>query len=215
MSDYDVAALFRAIESTVKSDRAPAAGFKRLVDYCATVHSHPDWSRIAELDVNEDLARLQQWLSGLLTHDPPGADLDGYWFGLCNPVFEDGTGRELVTADMYVSASCYDDADPDWACETTWCPEGYAGSRVLQGIYGIAYQDTKSGLGNLAEYPLALGYGALAVRWLVQGLPASVVLHEAGRCFVAVGFDSGDFICIGAVGSDGLVFSRDSQRFVP
>ncbi|WAM23338.1 hypothetical protein [Myxococcus sp. NMCA1] len=65
------------------------------------------------------------------------------------------------------------------------------------------------GLGNDAEYPLALAYAALAVRRLAQRMGPSLLGDAAQRVLLA-GFDSGDFLCIGAVQKDGLVYSRSS-----
>ena len=96
--------------------------------------------------------------------------LKGLWFGLFNPRSDGRT----PAADIYVCGSERFDPDPhdnSWAVGPDWWPDGrYAGSTVLADVYRIAYrQDTpvaeqKWCLGNDAEYPICLGYGAFAVR---------------------------------------------------
>ena len=115
-------------------------------------------------------------------------------------------------------------ANPDWACAVSWKPAGaHARSQILRDIFDISYG--KDGLSydneglderatrflmNDGEYPLCLAYGALAVRWLATELEPRVLLGDAQRRALFVGFDSGDLICIGELTGDGLQFSRDS-----
>jgi len=156
------------------------------------------------------------------------------WFGLFNPVYE---GED--SADIYVSGSPYDPANGDWACAVCWKPRGaYARSRVLKEVFDISYGEEGLSYGeealsyveegvsyydkamlsehgerflmNDGEYPLCLAYGALAVRRLATELEPRVLLGDAQRRALFVGFDSGDLICIGELTGDGLQFSRDS-----
>jgi hypothetical protein len=90
-----------------------------------------------------------------------------------------------------------------WAIRPAWWPTArYARSVVLADIYRIAYR--KGGLGNDAEYPLCLGYGAFAVRDLLGKVEPSLFLGESDSVGVAVGFDSGDFVLLGKLGPSGL-----------
>jgi len=73
---------------------------------------------------------------------------------------------------------------------------------VLANIDRIAYRN--GGLGNDAEYPLCLGYGAFAVRQLLGQIEPALVLGDSDKLGVAVGFDSGDFVRLGEFGPSGL-----------
>jgi hypothetical protein len=101
---------------------------------------------------------------------------------------------------MYVGGSPnFDTADIDWASEIFPITEhNYLSSEVLHQIYARAYREGADALGNQAEYPLALAYGAIAA---VQTLRSNAALAP-GLTFArgaAVGFDSGDFLFLGAV----------------
>ncbi|MFP2924753.1 hypothetical protein ACLESO_05955 [Pyxidicoccus sp. 3LG] len=97
--------------------------------------------------------------------------------------------------------------DFDWLFKQRWGEDTpHAVSIVLGAIYEIAYGRV-GGLGNDAEYPLCLAYAALAIRHLAQRM-GPVLLGDAVERVLHVGFDSGDFFCIGAVRQSGLVFSR-------
>ncbi len=85
---------------------------------------------------------------------------------------------------------------------------------VAYGGKGLSFDDEEDLLGNDAEYPLCLGYAALAVRHLATEIHPLLFLGNAARRLLFVGFDSGDYICIGAVTEGGLQFSQDSFEFV-
>jgi hypothetical protein len=156
--------------------------------------------------VDGDLPRLREWLQAIMQTMPPPAKITGLWFGLFNP----GTGGGGVTADLHVMGAPYSAEDHDWIFKDRWGQGSTpnAESAVLHEIYQIAYA-RKDGLGNDAEYPLCLAYAALAIRHLAQSLGPSL-LRDADQRVLNVGFDSGDFICIGAIRKEGLVFSRSS-----
>ncbi len=206
----------------VKSDCAVAEGMSAIVEECARAHPHPDWERFAQLDFTTDLGHLRRWLLDAFSSAPDPAD-DGLWFGLFNPIYD---GEDA--ADMRVSAAPYDpESAGDWASEVSWTPSNEcARSQVLKAIFDIAYggeglsgddedeAETSNLLGNDAEYPLCLAYAALAVRHLATDLHPLLWLGNADRRLLFVGFDSGDYICIGALTEAGLVFSPDSFEFV-
>jgi hypothetical protein len=133
------------------------------------------------------------------------------WFGLFNPCPD---GRTPV-ADVYVCGSERFEPDPNdngWAVGPDWWPDArYADSAVLADIYRIAYRqdsrvaERKSALKNDAEYPLCLGYGAFAVRAVLEQVDSSLILGESSSIGVAVGFDSGDFVLLGSLTEQGLL----------
>lgn len=165
-------------------------------------------------------------MQGVLSSDPPGASITGLWFGLFNPI-----RQGVPTADLYVAGSPYDSDNEEGNIPLHWRPASEeAGSPVLHGIYRIAYPDflahgdsteaakeayreaMKRLLGNDAEYPLCLAYAALAVRWLATQLEPELLLGGATERVLVTGFDSGDYICIGALTESGLRFSSETFR---
>ena len=205
MVSYNVGRLFSEIERVVKSDVPVTEGLLRVIQFCETARPHPDWSALRSLDIAGDLQHLQRWLESAMRSMPPPARVTGLWFGLFNPVVQ---GR--VTADLHLIGAPYSADDPDWLFGQRWgedTPE--AGSAVLNAIYRVAYE-RENGLGNDAEYPLCLAYAALVVRHLAR-LMGPTLLGDAVHRVLNVGFDSGDFLCIGAVQKDGLIFSRSSE----
>ena len=174
-----------------------------LVDLCQAASPHPDWARLRSLPY-ADLSGLSDWVSRPFRDEPPARPLRGLWFGLFNP-YHDGE----ALADIYVSGSERFEMSPDsneWAVGPEWWPDArYADSPVMADIYRIAYRE--GGLGNDAEYPLCLGYGAFAVRELLGWIEPALVLGNSDSLGVAVGFDSGDFVLLGEFGPSGLVTS--------
>jgi hypothetical protein len=189
--------------------RPIAESMAALIDECEAARPHPDWVRLRALPY-ADLSPLLAWVQQPFREEPPAAPLRGLWFGLFNPCPD---GRTPV-ADIYVCGSEQFDPDPHdngWAVGPGWWPDArYADSAVLADIYRIAYRqgarvaEQKGCLGNDAEFPLCLGYGALAVRDLLVQVEPSLVLGRSESVGVAVGFDSGDFVLVGRLVSDGL-----------
>lgn len=205
MTSYNARELFDEIERVVKSDLPVEEGLLRIIQYCAATHPHPDWSALRTQDVAGDLRQFQQWLETMMRTMPPPAPITGLWFGLFNP-----TVQGHVTADLHLIGAPYDATDFNWLFRQRWgsgTPD--SGSTVLESIYQIAYRN-EDGLGNDAEYPLALAYAALAIRHLAQRM-GPTLLGDATQRVIHVGFDSGDFLCIGAVQQNGLVFSRSPE----
>ncbi|TSC25924.1 hypothetical protein [Corallococcus sp. Z5C101001] len=204
MTSYNAGELFAEIERVVKSELPVEEGLLRIIQYCATAHPHPNWAALRTLNAAGDLRQLQQWLETIMRTMPPPAPITGLWFGLFNPTMED-----RVTADLHLIGAPYDAMDSQWLFRQRWGKgTPYASSTVLDSIYQVAYGN-EDGLGNDAEYPLALAYAALAVRHLAQ-LIGPTILGDAAQRVLHVGFDSGDFLCIGAIRKNGLVFSRSS-----
>ncbi len=171
-----------------------------LIDRCEAAHPHPDWARLGALPY-ANLRPLVEWIERPFHEEPPAQPLRGLWFGLFNPCND---GEPL--ADIYVCGSERFDSNPGsnaWAVHPFWWPGSrYAGSVVLADIYRIAYRD--GGLGNYAEYPLCLGYGAFAVRELLTLVEPALILGESDSLGIAVGFDSGDFVLLGELSKSGL-----------
>ncbi len=213
-------------EQVTKSTMSVAEGMSRIIDVFSERHPHPDWERFRALDVEGDLQHLKGWLESVLASEPPGPEVPGFWFGLVNPI-----RAGLPTADIYVCGSPHGPDDEDWGYRTGWEPSGrYARSAVLDGIYRVSYPSFRvtadsseadkasyrnameALLGNTAEYQLALAYGGLVVRCLANELEPELLLSGASERVLFVGFDDGDFLCVGAVTQQGLRVSKETER---
>lgn len=206
----DLAQMHDWIVAEFARRRPVADSMAALIEQCEEAKPHSDWAKMRVLPF-ADLMRLIKWVQEPFRHEPPTVPLRGLWFGLFNPCPD---GRTPV-ADIYVCGSERfepNHEDNSWAIAPDWWPEArYASSTVLADIYRIAYRqgspvaEQKECLGNDAEYPLCLAYGAFAVREVLAGVDTSLILGESSSLGVAVGFDSGDFILLGELTPDGLI----------
>lgn len=184
MNNYKISVKdLEQVERIVQSEINVQTGFSQLLEYSQAKWQHDIWRQVAELNVEEDVEQLNIWLQQVLAKEPPPDNIKAYWFGLFNPVLENGE----VTCGLYVSGSTqFDSSTSDWACrdEDSYLPEGrYANSQILRQIYSLV-ADTKVALAG--EYVLCLGYACLAVKHIFNNSLKPVV----------VGFDAGDFIRI-------------------
>jgi hypothetical protein len=205
----DLGQIHEWIKSELASGRPVEESMASLIVQCEAARPHPDWAALRALPY-ADLSPLLEWVQRPFREEPPELPLKGLWFGLFNPCPD---GRTPV-ADVYVCGSERFDPDPDdnsWAIGPDWWPDlRYANSAVLADIYRIAYGhgpgmfDPKGRLANDAEYPLVLGYGALAVNDLLRQIAPALILGQSDAVGIAVGFDSGDFILLGELTTGGL-----------
>ncbi|MGZ5530004.1 MAG: hypothetical protein ACXWJB_15115, partial [Limisphaerales bacterium] len=167
-----------------------------VIALCSRDVPHADWSRLSTLDYDGDVASLTSWIGGVFEKAPAPFPIQGLWFGLCNP-----TDGGAVWADMYVGSLAQYTAEDErlgwlWKGERHYPNDAYAHSTSLRRIYEIGYNGD-GGLGNDAEWPLCLAFGAFAVRSLLRGKSTRLVASSAPRIGVAVGFDSGDMLKVG------------------
>jgi hypothetical protein len=162
-----------------------------LISYCEQCLPHKGWSGLRSVNYEADCKALTPWLTEALAEANADDSFKGLWFGLNNPA----TGDE-TTADLYIAASnefAFDSID--WAVDASFFPEsGRLNSKVLAAVYQLAYSK-KKGLGNDAEYPLALAYGAMAARAALEAGKVEGPFTELSGA--AAGFDSGDFLFLG------------------
>jgi hypothetical protein len=206
---FDLGETHDWIVSILQSRRSVADSMATLIDRCETANPHSDWAALRTLPYG-DTQQLLEWLVRPFRDEPSASPLAGLWFGLFNPIRD----RHAV-ADIYVSGSERFEPDPNdnsWAVRPKWWPESrYAHSALLAEVYRIAYRpDAPTAyedkwLGNDAEYPIVLGYGAFAVRELLERLEPSLVLGRSDSLGIAVGFDSGDFVLLGRLTRGGMV----------
>jgi hypothetical protein len=162
-----------------------------VIKECEAQRPHGDWEAFRRIDYGQELEAVDGWLAAALSGAEGGQAYRGLWFGLCNPVHDD-----VPTADIYLAASpAYADGEIDWAAESTFYPDaGELRSRVLDQIYQLAYAK-KDGLGNDAEYPLVLAWGAIIARRALEGQALGAAFPSLAGA--AVGFDDGDFLFLG------------------
>jgi hypothetical protein len=189
---YDYSRLFEKIVVAVASDGTFTERMNLVIEECARQRPHADWADLSRIDFDSDSTTLNHWLQIAFAHSDNDGACSGLWFGLFNPASENGE----ATADLYVGVSPdFDDTSIEWAGDIAALElENYLDSTVLERIYSIAYT-SPSGLGNDAEYPLALAYGGIAARSVLVNskLPPSLQKLKGA----AVGFDSGDLLFLG------------------
>lgn len=191
MPSYHFETLFGTIRDSIGAPGTIGARMCRVIDACERQLPHAAWERLRRIDYERDLPGLTHWLAAAWRDGAVRAGDQGLWFGIFNP-----WGEDEPTCDMYVaSAASYDSQSVAWSCEID--PRdgaSYLDSAVLADIYRIAY-GSRDGLGNNAEYPLALTYGAIAASTaLSQG---RLVPQLASLRGAAAGFDEGDGLFIG------------------
>src|SRR5215216_5601249 len=117
----------------------------QLVNYCDVNFPNSLWVKIRNLDFESDITKLKSWLENVLSNEPPSQEINGFWFGLYNPVLDNGE----VSCRLYISGSTKfsrEDETGDWAAwdESSYIPEGrYADSNVLHQIFRLIDQTRK------------------------------------------------------------------------
>ena len=200
MADLDLANAFDLVQRVVHSNCSVEAGMRTLITECEHRAADPDWERFLAIDYPSDVERVGRWLARAFK-SPPSPELTGLWFGLFNPVENDGD----ASCDLRVHADVYD-PDDEWAIYGRWQPDDEgARSSALRDIYRIAYRsDRPDHLGNDAEYPLCLGYAGLAIRTILSGPGANDLFSGADARVAVVGWDDGDSILIGTLSRTGF-----------
>lgn len=185
----------KLIQSILVRSMSIRPGMNFLLEYCSKICDSPVWQQIGYLNFEKDSLALQVWLNKTLAHHPPADSIRAYWFGLFNPILNDGE----ASCGLYLSGSVNFDAEDatcEWACldDDSYLPEGaYAKSVILHEIYRRVYQYE---VGELGEYILCLGYACLAVQSAIKAIDKSYQHGLYGPRPVAVGFDSGDFFFV-------------------
>lgn len=192
---YDYEKLFAKIIEAVEGRKSVTQRMQVVIDECSRQKPHPDWALFEQIDFESDAAAIHDWLSVAFDNQQDATAMHGLWFGLVNT--SDGI---ITTSDMYVGCSPdFDEQDIDWASELhTITDSNYLNSKVLHELYARAYRDGEGALGNDAEYPLALAYGAMAAIQSLQGA-GQLAAGLSSIQGAAAGYDSGDFLFIGTV----------------
>ena len=187
---YDITELWELITGLVAAPGDITRRMRKLIDFCASALPHDQWTTLRGIDFDMDNSRHSAWRADLYAVATTGEKPRGLWFGLANPV-RNGN----ATLDIYCAARPNFDSDGiAWAQHIDRSAVRFLGSRVLAEIYSSAYA-TQDSLGNEAEYPLALGFGAMTARAVLEAGPLTASLDQIAGA--AIGFDSGDFMYLG------------------
>lgn len=181
-------ALFAVILRAIAEDRSVSHRMGEVIGECERQCPHGDWSRFRDIAYDADNDALAAWSTRTLGNAPDNAQ--GAWFGLINVVRDGG-----VFADMYAAfAPAFDPQSNAWAYGAVTGTDPELNSQVLAAIHELAYGHP-DGLGDTAEYPLVIAYGAMAARRAMElGTGLAPSLQGA-----AVGYDSGDWLVLGHV----------------
>lgn len=190
---FDISTAFDLIEEVTKLRLDPRTSMTRLLDYCEAVNPSPVWKNFRKLDFEGDTEKMKDWLEDVLSSEPPANNIKGYWFGLFNPVLENGE----ASCGLYISGSTrYDANDQDWAVwdDDSYLPEKkYSNSKVLHEIYRLVEENDMLGDG---EYVLCLGYACFVVSSICQVVNPQLLFGASKARAIVVGFDSGDWIVV-------------------
>ena len=183
------------IQAIINHSIAVRPGMNYLLEYCGKVCDSPVWKKISEMEFEKDANSIQHWLNKTLDHQPPPENIRAFWFGLNNPVLNDGE----TSCCLYLSGSVQFDMNDQtaaWAClsDDSYLPrDSYAKSTILHEMYYLTNQHE---VGDLGEYMLCLGYACLAILSALKTVDGRFLLNLSGRRPVAVGFDKGDFFFV-------------------
>lgn len=203
----DSTAVWDAIPSLIEERVGPAAAVGRVVDICEASFPHDDWRLMRAMDWDASAARVAAWLPETLATDPPAHPIRGLYVAAVNYV-ERGVRRSDLEL-MGTSAYDRDDREQDWLFTGSYYPSAYARPRALFDMYALAY-GRSDGLGNDAEWPLALSFACVAVAHAVRG--GLVIPGDTARLGLAAGFHGGDILTLGEVSRDGFTAAARNGR---
>lgn len=231
--DLDFGAYYPTLERLIAASTAPPpdVALGRVIQACAAVLPHRDWSRLRALDVAGELPTVRAWVNSLLASTPPAGTLQGLYLALCNPVrgFSPASGwteDSSTTTDLgFAGASRYDRADPvgAWLEQLDYHPERTLGSGVLGTLHEVAYgrrgigadEEDPTVLGIAAELPVSLAYAAIVGRALAEDPPAVLRAGPDLPIAITMGWSGGDVFFLGEITTAGFVAGRPKRRRSP
>jgi len=149
------------------------------------------WDAFRDLPYESELDRLASFFVDVVEKEPPATPLAGFFAEIAHP----SRGGETV-ADLWLGGSSrYEPDVEEWFAHLDYTPRaGRAQSEVLAQIYRIAY--APGGLGNAAEYTVALAWAAYLARECARTYVRDRGLDRIG---CRAGFSGGDWIELGWV----------------
>jgi hypothetical protein len=185
----------RTIKELLDTGSNVTDGMQVLLSFCMANTRSKLWKPLEQLDYTADVCSLDIWLEEVLKTTPPPSNIKAFWFGLFNPIKDDGQ----PTSGLYVSGSTT--FDPKgysielavWS-DDSYLPEGrYAQSAVLDAIYTST---AASKIAQFAEYTLCWGYACLVVNLLRKKINRRLLNGNMKARGIAAGFDSGDYLIV-------------------
>lgn len=190
--NYDFERLYQVIVESASAYGPITPRMLAVIDECERQTPHQDWTIFRAHDYQADVGRLRHWVSAAVSALPLSPPPQGLWVGICNPC-DVPQDMASTRTDLYLSfCARFDSLTNDWAYESLVTSE-CMNSDVLRAIYGAAY-GTEGGLGNSAEYPIALAYGAMITIEALTHAPSQLLSSLNGA---VCGFDSGDSLLLG------------------
>jgi hypothetical protein len=189
----------------IRDSADPRIALRDVIERCAAESADPAWGPVAEIDFERIWETDRVWFDGLVRDEPPGDAINGLWFGVFNPVRDDG----VVASDFYAAGSSRFGDDPEWMAHLEWWPENrYAHSDAQAQIYELGSRGSPD-TAHLADYVLTFAHAALTARRLLEEpSPAVTTLAALSPLAVAVGHDSGDGVLLGTLTPTGFERGR-------
>ncbi len=164
-------------------------GMNELIAAGATEAPCTAWDLARAIDYQQDAAPLEMWLRGVLTGDAPPADIQTLWFDL-----HEELGAARAFAFTFLGTTEQGPPDPAQGI-LFWSPEhSRAPSRVLELLGATLVVDDDAT--RFARYVLPLGYAVLTLTQLFARLGPTLALGEREHRFLAVGYDSEDYLLL-------------------
>lgn len=141
--------------------------------------------QIHQIDYTADILTIRQWLTNVLTDEPPPHTIQAFYFGLFYTV------EGHIT--FYISGSPYynpNDETGEWAtlASESYLPKArYAPSPVLIELYDLTH-----GQPSEIEDLVCLGYIVIAIADACKTIDPDFWLGSAPSRGIAIGYDNGD-----------------------
>ena len=220
----DMKRCYHEMKSLIYSGEDVIPGIHTLINMCNTLAPNVIWNEIRELDYENDISHLEEWLVKLLDKQPPGDNVGVLSFGLFENYEGEKAGNEehLVYTDMYLGGyESLTKGEIGWEPKgkLIYLPEGAeAKSSVLREIYWkiddicdwseVFVDDPMYGIYELGPCFLTLGYAALCALHFCRKTQRMLLIGGREHRVVEVGFDCGDTLVIGSVNMNRLILGE-------
>jgi len=201
---FSLEAATEFIRTTASSEGTLSECAVAWAKYCRARGYGVDLARLARLPFAAEEKSLARWFERLRRAKPPGERHQGFWFGVNE--FEEG-GQSFEDFYWGVVTSAALDVDPsEWGWgKGAIGPKGrYAGSTILKQLWAADGPVPKSE----ARHVFVLGYVALVAARSCLALPRA---KRQLRRIVAVGYDEGDLVLLGALTDTGFTTEAEAS----
>ncbi len=182
-----------------RPDPAGAAGLAMEAIVPALTPKQADALRA--IDFAAETKGLRQWFRALLRSEPPGEQINAFYFGIFDQVV--GLLKNKDAPAMYVGGSnCFDPADEfgEWACDMAYLPRlRYPRVRAFRQLASVVppEDDFRSIVADAFVFSLAQD--------LTTHTESSLVLGNHPWRAVGSGYDAGDAHLVGYITQAGFV----------